>query len=108
MVCWLIDHNRWFGYPGVTPEASMPKRKLTDLFVERAKPPPHGRLEYFDAAFPALALRITENSARSWCLFYRFKGRLRRFTIGKYPTIKPAQARREASAALERVRDGVD
>jgi integrase len=86
----------------------MPKRKLTDLFVERAKPPPHGRLEYFDAAFPALALRITENGARSWCLFYRFKGRLRRFTIGKYPTIKPAQARREASAALERVRDGVD
>jgi integrase len=86
----------------------MPKRKLTDLFVERAKPPPHGRLEYFDAAFPALALRITENSARSWCLFYRFKGRLRRFTIGRYPAMKPAQARREASAALERVREGVD
>jgi integrase len=86
----------------------MPTRKLTDLFVERAKPPPHGRIEYFDAAFPGLALRITDNGGKSWCAFYRFKGRLRRFTIGRYPAIKPAQARREAAAALERVREGVD
>ena len=86
----------------------MPTRKLTDLFVERAKPPPHGRIEYFDAAFPGLALRITDNGGKSWCAFYRFKGRLRRFTIGRYPAIKPVQARREAAAALERVRGGVD
>jgi integrase len=86
----------------------MPTRKLTDLFVERAKPPPHGRIEYFDAAFPGLALRITDNGGKSWCAFYRFKGRLRRFTIGRYPAIKPAQARREAAAALERMREGVD
>ena len=86
----------------------MPTRKLTDLFVERAKPPPHGRIEYFDAAFPGLALRITDNGGKSWCAFYRFKGRLRRFTIGRYPAIKPVQARREAAAALERVREGVD
>ena len=86
----------------------MPTRKLTDLFVERAKPPARGRVEYFDAAFPGLALRITENGGKSWCAFYRFKGRLRRFTIGRYPAIKPAQARREAAAALEQVRVGVD
>jgi integrase len=86
----------------------MPTRKLTDLFVERAKPPVRGRIEYFDAAFPGLALRITDNGGKSWCAFYRFKGRLRRFTIGSYPAIKPAQARREATAALERVRGGVD
>jgi integrase len=86
----------------------MPIRKLTDLFVERAKPPARGRVEYFDAAFPGLALRITENGGKSWCAFYRFSGRLRRFTIGRYPSIKPAQARKEAAAALERVRQGFD
>jgi integrase len=86
----------------------VPTRKLTDLFVERAKPPARGRIEYFDAAFPGLALRITNNGGKSWCAFYRFKGRLRRFTIGSYPAIKPAQARREAAAALERVREGAD
>src|SRR5438067_8662794 len=86
----------------------MPTKKLTDLFVERVKPLTRGRLEYFDASFPGLALRITANGGKSWSMFYRFGGRLRRFTIGAYPAIKPAQARREATAALERVRQGFD
>src|SRR5438045_1692887 len=89
-------------------DPQMPTKKLTDLFVERAKPPARGRVEYFDAAFPGLALRITANGGKSWCTFYRFGGRLRRFTIGTYPAIKPAQARREAAAALDRVRLGID
>src|SRR4051794_22084693 len=91
-------------YPG---GFGMPTRKLTDLFVERVKPA-RRRIEYFDAAYPALALRVTEKGAKSWCVFYRFHGRLRRFTIGAYPALKPAQARREASAALDLVRQGVD
>jgi hypothetical protein len=41
-------------------------------------------------------------------LFYRFRGRLRRFTIGNYPAIRPADARREAQIALDRVRAGGD
>jgi integrase len=86
----------------------MPTRKLTDLFVERVRAPASGRIEYFDASFPGLALRVTENGSKSWSVFYRFSGRLRRFTIGSYPAIKPAQARREAQAALEQVRAKVD
>jgi integrase len=86
----------------------MPTKKLTDLFIERAPIPVCGRTEYFDAGFPGLSLRVTENGRKSWSLFYRFHGRLRRFTIGRYPAVKPAQARREATAALECVRKGVD
>jgi integrase len=86
----------------------VPTKKLTDLFVERAPAPVGGRAEYFDASFPGLALRVTEKGRKSWSLFYRFNGRLRRFTIGRYPAIKPAQARREAINALERVRQGID
>jgi integrase len=86
----------------------VPTKKLTDLFVERAPVPVGGRAEYFDASFPGLALRVTENGRKSWSLFYRFNGRLRRFTIGRYPAIKPAQARREAITVLERVRQGID
>jgi integrase len=86
----------------------MPTKKLTDLFVERAPVPVLGRTEYFDAGFPGLSLRVTDKGVKSWSLFYRFHGRLRRFTIGPYPAIKPAQARREATAALERVRQGID
>jgi integrase len=86
----------------------MPTKKLTDLFVERTPAPARGRVEYFDAAFPGLALRVTEKGGKSWSVFYRINGRLRRFTIGRYPAIKPAQARREAMTTLERVRQGVD
>src|SRR5215510_15362257 len=86
----------------------MPTKKLTDLFVERARAPARGRTEYFDAAFSGLALRVTDKGHKSWSLFYRFNGRLRRFTIGAYPAIKPAQARREAAAALDRARGGID
>ena len=86
----------------------MPTRKITDLFVEKVKPPTRGRVEYFDASFPGLALRVTAHGAKSWCLMYRFGGRLRRFTVGAYPAIKPQQARREATAALDRVREGTD
>jgi hypothetical protein len=86
----------------------MPTKKLTDLFVERVKGPSRGRVEYFDAAFPGLALRVTDHGRKSWSLHYRMHGRLRRFTLGSYPAIKPAQARREAADALGRARQGVD
>jgi integrase len=86
----------------------LPTKKLTDLFVERVGPPAKGRVEYFDASFPGLALRITDKGAKSWSVFYRLNGRLRRFTIGSYPAIKPAEARRAAQSALDTVRGGSD
>jgi hypothetical protein len=71
MVCSFTPNNKRFGYPGVTPslETSVPTQKLTDLFVERVKPPARGRIEYFDASFPGLALRVTENGGKSWSAF---------------------------------------
>jgi integrase len=86
----------------------MPTKKLTDLFVERVKPPARGRLEYFDAAFGGLALRVTDHGHKSWSLHLRIGGRQRRYTIGTYPAIKPADARRRAQHALDRVREGID
>jgi integrase len=68
----------------------------------------HGRIEYFDAAFGGLALRVTASGHKSWSLFYRTGGRLRRFTLGKFPALKPADARREASRILEKVAQGAD
>jgi integrase len=86
----------------------MPTKGLTELFVERVKPPSRGREEYFDAVSGGLALRVTEKGHKSWSLFYRAGGRLRRYTIGSYPDVKLVQARRHASEALERVRAGAD
>ncbi len=86
----------------------MPTKNLTDLFCERVKPPATGRVEYFDASFGGLALRVTESGHKSFSVHFRMNGKLRRYTLGRYPAIRPAQARRDASAALELARTGTD
>jgi integrase len=88
----------------------MPTKRLTDQFVERVKPPVKGRVEYFDAAFPALALRHSQHDHKSFSVFYRMPGssRLRRFTLGDYPRLKPSRARQLATEVLDQVRAGID
>jgi integrase len=86
----------------------VPRKKLTDLFVAKAAAPTKGRVEYFDTTFPALAFRVTDSGHKSWSLFYRAGGRLRRYTIGPYPAFDPAAARKAASAALHKVQAGGD
>ena len=85
----------------------MPTKKLTDLFVERVKPPGHGRVDYLDAAFGGLSLRVTQNGHKSWSLHYRMGARLRRLTIGTYPRSSPprrAWKRRRRSIECGRAR----
>ena len=62
----------------------MPIKRLTDQFVERVPAPDRGRVDFFDVAFPALALRVSEHGHKSWSLFYRVNGnpKLRRYTLG--------------------------
>jgi integrase len=88
----------------------MPTKRLTDQFVERVSSPSRGRVEYFDAAFPALSLRVSEHGHKSWSLFYRVNGnpKLRRYKLGIYPHIKPAKARLLAIEVLDQVRSGID
>jgi len=86
----------------------VPRKKLTDLFVAKVTAPDKGPVEYFDTTFPALPLRVTEGGHKSWPLFCRNGGRLRRYTIGPYPAFDPAAARKAGSAALHKVQAGVD
>ena len=63
------------------------KRALTIKRVQSIKPPTKGQVDYFDAALPSFALRVTANGAKSFVLLYRPKvgpdaGKLRRMTIG--------------------------
>jgi len=87
----------------------MPRKMLTDLACERVKPPAKGRIEYSDAACAALVLRVTAAGQKTWSVYYRFGGKHRRYTIGTYPAVKPAQARRQASETIDRLqRDKID
>lgn len=79
------------------------KRKLTDTLVERVKPPPTGRAEYFDTVLPSFALRVTDKGSKSWVVMYRLPGNptVKRKTLGKYPVRKLKEARNLAREFLQ-------
>jgi integrase len=85
-------------------------KRLTDLACARARPVPGKRLELYDGAggVPGLALRITERGIKSWSVYYRVGGRLRRLTLGRYPDLSLVEARRRARQALEQADRGFD
>ena len=86
----------------------MPTVTLHARTVHAIKPTPGRRMEYFDAATPGLALRVTPTGAKSWALLYRHRGRLRRLTLGSLKVLSLAQARDRARDALRDVTDGSD
>jgi integrase len=69
------------------------KRHLTDASIQRTKPPAKGSLEIFDLGYPGLALRIGHGGAKSFEIFYRVNGKLRRDTLGRWPAVSLADAR---------------
>ena len=85
----------------------MPSQKLTARFVEGVTPGP-SRREYFDRLVRGLALRVSPTGGKSWVLLYRYHRRLRRWTIGRYPTLSLADARELARAGLRDVERGQD
>ena len=62
----------------------MATQNLTVRTIEALKPA-QARYEVFDALTPGLAIRVTTSGHKSWVLFYRHHGRLRRLTLGRYP-----------------------
>src|SRR5262249_23703804 len=85
----------------------MPARVLTVAAVARIKPPQKGQADYFDQGFPGLALRVSYGGAKSWIFFYRLRGgKLRRLTLGRYPSMDLAAARTAWQAARTAVGKG--
>ena len=64
----------------------------------------------FDSVVPGLAIRVNVRGIKSWVLFYRKGGRLRRWTLGNYPTpLGLAAARKKAAGAKIALDDkGID
>ena len=85
----------------------MPKMKFTTAAIERLKSPAEGQVDYFDVAYPALALRVTSNGVRSWVYFGRVHRKIKRATLGRYPDLSLAKARQKGETA-DAMRRGVD
>jgi integrase len=80
---------------------------LTDLQIEKLARPT-GRREIPDGKIGGLYLVVQPSGAKSWALRYRAAGAPKKFTIGPYPSIGLAAARKRAQKALAEVVDGVD
>ncbi|MEJ8813370.1 site-specific integrase [Variovorax ureilyticus] len=69
--------------------------------IDAIEPPPHGqeRLEFKDSKVPGLYLRVTPSGVKSFSFVGRAKGAARpeRETIGRYPAVKPEEARTRAT-----------
>jgi integrase len=89
----------------------MARVRLSAAFIDKVAPPQAGRVEYHDTEVPGLVLRVTAAGVKSYSLTYRFRGVLRRLTLGQHPglTLKEARERgREARGSIQRGEDPVE
>jgi integrase len=86
------------------------QRRLSDSFLRGLKPPTSGRIEYADLACSGLEFRLTSSGAASWSFRYRASAthKVTRYTIGAYPEITLAKARRVADEKRRDVAEGKD
>ncbi len=96
----------------------MPTLNLTDAAVKRIKPPTDAaRVEYWDTTTldgkpTGLGLRVSQTGARSWVMIIRALKAgswvQQRVTLGKYPALTLAEARKAAVEARTRAERGED
>lgn len=85
----------------------MPQEKLTPTYINSIQNPSK-RLEISDSNTAGLFLRITTNGSKSFVYRYRFGKKVKRYTIGKYPSVSLANARKEARELAYVVSKGND
>jgi integrase len=80
---------------------------LTDLKIKNL-PIPRKRQEEPDGKIGGLYLVVQPTGAKSWAVRYRASGKPRKLTLGAYPNLDLATARRRAQEALGDVAGGKD
>jgi integrase len=90
----------------------MPRMKITQLAVDRLRPPASGRVDYWDSQLPGFGIRIAaarpgHDPLRTWQVMYRVGGKKIREKIGTLARIpEVARARDLARESLFRVEQG--
>ncbi|WP_395946812.1 integrase arm-type DNA-binding domain-containing protein [Caedibacter taeniospiralis] len=85
------------------PRLKLTKTSIADLKIDSKI------VDYFDAEVNGLTLRVFPSGAKAFSIIYRNnEGKQKRYTIGKYPSIPLAQAKKEAQRLLLLISQGKD
>ncbi len=85
------------------------RTQLSDAALRALKPPTKGRIELQDTLVPQLWARLTSTGALTFSIVTRTRdGRQVRPTLGQWPTLPLAQARKQARDLLAAIRTGAD
>jgi hypothetical protein len=85
------------------------RRDITDAWLRGLKPPETGRLEIWDTREAGLVLRLTHLGVSSWSVRARtHEGKRTRPTLGTWPTLGIANARKLARVELAKIQGGAD
>lgn len=82
--------------------------RINKTYVDALKPPASGQSFHRDAEIRGFGVRVTARGAKSFIVEKRVRGRVRRFTIGRYPERTVEEARREALVLLGKIASNVD
>ncbi|MEP1573908.1 tyrosine-type recombinase/integrase [Roseibium album] len=86
----------------------MPKlsdKALTETYLRNLKSP-SSRSDIYDAVQRGLGLRLSPSGTKTWFVMRRVDGRMKRLTLGRYPEIGVAAARKQAADIFERISMG--
>jgi integrase len=84
----------------------MTRLKFTDKWINSCAVPKSGRIEHSDILCPGLYLRVTCNGTKTFSVLLG-QGTLSRHTLGRYPILTLANARRDALELMRRIAEGV-
>ncbi len=86
-----------------------PSVEMRDATVRAIKPDPNKQVEYLDTKEAGLALFVSPKGTKAWTMRYRnTSGKQRRISLGRYPTIGVAAARKRAKEIAVDVANGND
>lgn len=83
-------------------------KPLTDAALRNMAPDPHRRIETPVPGIPGFYVVIQPTGVKSFAMRYRYDGRSRKLTLGRYPRLTLAEARKQALDALDLIEQGHD
>jgi integrase len=81
---------------------------LTDIAIKNLAKPKQGQAELWDGRIPGFGMRVSHTGTKAFVLVYRFNGRPRRLTLGRYPSLNLKDARGLAQEGLRSLAHGED